>query len=175
MWCRTFHSSPASSRAKKHTYICTYIFTYVCMHVFAYISICFCFALKRGLILAQNSGISMYVITNMCMPMNVCGRTMCVCVCVCNDDVLALWRQTSLQPTHTHTHPNTKSSNTFTHSFALIQCECLINSNSSMTWGKRVWPASWRRPTYHSGENAHQRPISRKSIGRIFCTMTTAI
>lgn len=67
---------------RQEAYIHIHVNIYICMYLCAYISICFCFALKRGLILAQNSGINMYVITNMCMPMNVCGRTLYVCVCL---------------------------------------------------------------------------------------------
>lgn len=103
-------------------------------------------------------------------------------VCVCVSVMLAVSMTTcqlcgDRRASNQHTHTQTRRAATHTHarSFALIECECLINSNSSMTWGKRVWPASCRRPTYHSGANAYQRPISRKSIGRIFCTMTTAI
>lgn len=49
----------------------------------------------------------------------------------------------------------------------------LNNSLRSMTWAKCCRELSTNLVTYNSGTSECSRPISHKSIGRIFCTMTT--
>lgn len=102
MWCRTFRSSPAHAPRSIPTH--TYIFTYTCMCLHIYLFLLFFETWAHFGTELRRKYVCMYV----CMYKYVCNyKYVLPYVCVCNagglnDDVLALWRQTSLQPTHTY-------------------------------------------------------------------------